>query len=163
MNCINKIITILVILSIQIQVSEQAKINTRLFGKALSRWNPKSLLKPRTGPIPRLVVQGSLFDSINSFWINIIFSLNDAFTDIQWHDINEKAVRSEIIHIFINGHSIYDEAAFYELYVTGQINSKQGLDQFIQERVPGFSGKVTKYRFLDRLRSSAKFPHLSRK
>ena len=156
MNCINKIITILVILSIQIQVSEQAKINNRLFGKALARWILKS------DWYPDLIVLGSLFDSLNSLWFNIIFSLNDAFTDIQWHDINEKAVRSEIIHIFIHGHSIYDEAAFYELYVTGQITSKQGLDRFIQERVPGFSGKVTKYRFLDRLRSSAKFPHLSR-
>ena len=70
MNCINKIITILVILSIQIQVSEQAKINTRLFGKALARWNPKFLLKPRTGQRPDkhwdLVVCGSLFDSLNS-------------------------------------------------------------------------------------------------
>jgi len=84
--------------------------------------------------------------------------LNDAFTDIQWHEINEKAVRSEIIHIFINGHSIYDEAAFYELYVTGQITSKQGLDQFIQERVPGFSGKATKYRFLNRLKFSKNPP-----
>ena len=37
MNCINKITTILVILTIQIQVSEQAKINTRLFGEALAR------------------------------------------------------------------------------------------------------------------------------
>ena len=73
--------------------------------------------------------------------------MNDAFTDIQWHAINEKAVRSEIMHIFIHGHSIYDEAAFYEIYVTGQISSKQGLDRYIQERIPGFSGTVTKYRF----------------
>ena len=59
MNCINKITTILVILSIQIQVSEQAKINTRLFGEALARWNLKSDL------YPDLIVLGSLFDSLN--------------------------------------------------------------------------------------------------
>jgi len=50
MDCIRKIITICVIIFIQIQVSEQAKLNSRLFGKALARYNLKSLLKPRTGP-----------------------------------------------------------------------------------------------------------------
>ena len=50
MNCINNFISICVIIFIQIQVSEQAKINSRLFGKALARFNQKSLLKPRTGP-----------------------------------------------------------------------------------------------------------------
>ena len=50
MYCINKIITICVIISIQIQVSEQAKINSRLFGKALARFDLKSHLKPRNVP-----------------------------------------------------------------------------------------------------------------
>ena len=44
MNPINKIITTWVILTIQIQVSEQAKINNHLFGRALERWNLQSLL-----------------------------------------------------------------------------------------------------------------------
>ena len=72
-----------------------------------------------------------------------IFSLNTAFTDIQWHDINEKAVRAEIMQILIHGHSLYDEVAFYELYVSGQISSKEGLDHFLQQRIPEFPGKVT--------------------
>ena len=76
--------------------------------------------------------------------------MNRHFTDVEWHDINEKAeharsVRAEIMRLFINGHSLYEEAAFYELYVSDQVNSKQGLDRFIQERIPEFPGKVTRF------------------
>ena len=78
--------------------------------------------------------------------------MNRHFTDVEWHninenkhDINEKAVRAEIMRLFINGHSLFEEAAFYELYVSDQINSKQGLERFIQERIPEFPGKVTRF------------------
>ena len=50
------------------------------------------------------------------------------------------------MRIFINGHSIYDEAAFYELYVSGQISSKQGLDHYLKGLIPGFTGNTIKNR-----------------
>ena len=62
-------------------------------------------------------------------------------TDIRLRHNNEHKLRDDIVRIFIHGHSILDEAAFYELYITGEFSSKDSLDTFIQRMVPGFSGK----------------------
>ena len=64
-------------------------------------------------------------------------------TDIKLRHNDKHALRNDIVKIFIHGHSILDEAAFYELYITGEFSSKDSLDKFIKQMVPGFSGKLS--------------------
>ena len=75
------------------------------------------------------------------------FSLNHVFSHIELENISDQQkLRAEFIKVFIHGHSLYEEAAFYELYMTGAIDSKQDLDTFIGTFFPGFKG-LTKNEF----------------
>ena len=51
---------------------------------------------------------------------------------------------SENVEVFIHGHSLNNEVAFYELYMTGAIDSKQDLENYIGTLVPGFKGLTQK-------------------
>ena len=74
-----------------------------------------------------------------------IFSLNHIFTEIQLESIpDQQSISAEVVRVLIHGHSLYDEAAFYELYMTGAIDSRKSLDNFIGTRIPGFKGLTEK-------------------
>ena len=51
---------------------------------------------------------------------------------------------TENVEVFIHGHSLNNEVAFYELYMTGAIDSKQDLENYIGTLVPGFKGLTQK-------------------
>ena len=75
----------------------------------------------------------------------LIFSLNHIFTEIQLESIpDQRSISAEVVQVLIHGHSLYDEAAFYELYMTGAIDSRKSLDNFIGTRIPGFKGVTEK-------------------
>ena len=81
----------------------------------------------------------------NNFWgfknLLKIFSLNHVFTDHHLTSISDqRTIRDEVVRVFLHGHSIYDEAAFYELYMMGVIDSKHDLDNFLRSLIPGFKG-----------------------
>ena len=77
--------------------------------------------------------------------ISHFFSLNHIFTEIQLESIpDQRSISAEVVRVLIHGHSLYDEAAFYELYMTGAIDSKKSLDNFIGTRIPGFKGLTEK-------------------
>lgn len=49
-------------------------------------------------------------------------------------------MRDQIVRVFIHGHSLHDEAAFFELYMMGVIDSKDSLVNFVQTIIPSFEG-----------------------
>ena len=74
-----------------------------------------------------------------------IFSLNHIFDEIELDNISDQqSITAEVVRVLIHGHSLYDEAAFYELYITGAIDSKRSLDNFIGSLIPGFKGLTGK-------------------
>ena len=71
--------------------------------------------------------------------------MNHIFNQIELENISDqRKISAEIVQVFIHGHSLYDEAAFYELYMNGFVNSKQSLDNFIRSMIPGFKGLTEK-------------------
>ena len=73
----------------------------------------------------------------------MIFSLDHVFTELQ----NDKhTVRDDSVRVLLHGHSILDEATFYELYMTNVINSKDGLENYLRNFIPGFQG-LTQQKF----------------
>ena len=75
----------------------------------------------------------------------LYFSLNHVFTEIHFDNISDQqSISAEVVRVLIHGHSLYDEAAFYELYMTDAIDSKRSLDNFIGSLIPGFKGLTEK-------------------
>ena len=71
--------------------------------------------------------------------------MNHIFDEIQLDNLSDQRIISaEVVKVLIHGHSLYDEAAFYELYMTGEIDSKRSLDNFIGTLIPGFQGLTEK-------------------
>ena len=81
-------------------------------------------------------------NNILSFKISLkIFSLNHVFTELQLANMSDqRTIRDEVVRVFLHGHSIHDEAAFFELYMMGVIDSKHDLDNFLRSLIPGFKG-----------------------
>ena len=75
--------------------------------------------------------------------------MNHIFTQIELENSsNQRKISAEIVEVFIHGHSLYDEAAFYELYMNGVIDSTK-LGQFRKKyesycMIPGFKGLIEK-------------------
>merc|ERR1712131_193886 len=80
--------------------------------------------------------QKRLGDTLTSF----NYDFNDI--DIFFHNIfdGHRSVRSNIVQVVIHGHSLIDEAAFFELYYNGVIDSRRGLNQYLSTLIPDFEG-----------------------
>ena len=71
--------------------------------------------------------------------------MNHIFNEIHLDNISDQElINVEIVRVLIHGHSLYDEAVFYELYMTGVIDSKRSLDNFIGSVTPGLKGLTEK-------------------
>ena len=80
-----------------------------------------------------------------TYYYSFYFSLNRIFTGNHFDNISDQRLSSaEVVRVLIHGHTLYDEAVFYELYMTGAIDSKRSLDNFIESLIPGFKGLTEK-------------------
>ena len=80
-----------------------------------------------------------------TYYYYFYFSLNRIFTEIHLDNVSDQRLsNAEVVNVFIHGHTLYDEAVFYELYMTGAIDSKRSLDNFIESLIPGFKGLTEK-------------------
>ena len=74
---------------------------------------------------------------------NKFLSFNYVFNDIFLQSSvrsksDQRSVRKNIVQVLIHGHSLIDEAAFFELFYNGVIDSRQSLDNFLSKLIPNF-------------------------